>query len=74
MAAETTTPPFRPGLEGVPATQSAVCDIDGLQGLLTYQIFSVEQLIYQLGEKDLRRAIEDVTEVKTQTSSVLALL
>ncbi|SBO44861.1 citrate synthase [Cyanobium sp. NIES-981] len=30
-------PPFRPGLEGVPATQSAICDIDGQKGRLTYR-------------------------------------
>ena len=36
--------PFRPGLEGVPATHSAICDIDGQQGLLTYRGYSVEQL------------------------------
>ena len=28
---------FRPGLEGVPATQSAICDIDGRKGVLTYR-------------------------------------
>ena len=37
-------PAYRPGLEGVPATQSAVCDIDGLQGLLTYRGYRVDQL------------------------------
>jgi citrate synthase len=37
-------PPFRPGLEGVPATQSAICDIDGLRGLLTYRGYPLEQL------------------------------
>jgi len=36
--------PFRPGLEGVPATQSAVCDIDGQRGLLTYRGYPLEQL------------------------------
>jgi regulator of protease activity HflC (stomatin/prohibitin superfamily) len=35
-----------------------------VQGLLTYQIFSVQTLVYQLGDKDLRRAIEDVTEAE----------
>jgi citrate synthase len=31
------TPLFRPGLEGIPATQSAICDIDGQRGHLTYR-------------------------------------
>jgi citrate synthase len=39
-----TTPAFRPGLEGVPATQSAICDIDGKRGLLTYRGYPIEQL------------------------------
>ncbi|MEB3263798.1 MAG: citrate/2-methylcitrate synthase, partial [Synechococcus sp.] len=38
------SPPFRPGLEGVPATQSAICDIDGKQGLLTYRGYDVDDL------------------------------
>ena len=37
-------PAFRPGLEGVPATQSAICDIDGTRGLLTYRGYPLEQL------------------------------
>jgi len=40
-------PPFRPGLEGVPATQSAICDIDGLKGLLTYRGYTVDDLVAQ---------------------------
>ena len=36
--------PFRPGLEGVPATHSAICDIDGQRGLLTYRGYPVEEL------------------------------
>lgn len=35
---------FRPGLEGVPATQSAICDIDGSRGLLTYRGYALEEL------------------------------
>ena len=35
---------FRPGLEGVPATHSAICDIDGQEGVLTYRGYSVEGL------------------------------
>jgi len=31
-------------LEGVPATQSAICSIDGNQGLLTYRGYPLEQL------------------------------
>ena len=36
--------PFRPGLEGVPATQSSICDIDGQKGVLTYRGYPVDQL------------------------------
>jgi len=36
--------PFRPGLEGVPATHSAICDIDGQQGRLAYRGYSVDAL------------------------------
>ncbi|MFZ9536059.1 MAG: citrate/2-methylcitrate synthase, partial [Vulcanococcus sp.] len=43
----TATPAYRPGLEGVPATQSAVCDIDGQQGLLTYRGYRVDELAQQ---------------------------
>ena len=39
--------PFRPGLEGVPATQSAICDIDGLRGVLTYRGYPLDQLARQ---------------------------
>ncbi|MFM9046802.1 MAG: citrate synthase [Cyanobium sp.] len=38
---------FRPGLEGVPATQSAICDIDGQRGVLTYRGYPLEQLARQ---------------------------
>jgi citrate synthase len=37
-------PAFRPGLEGVPATQSAICDIDGRNGVLTYRGYPVDEL------------------------------
>ena len=40
-------PAFRPGLEGVPATQSAICDIEGQWGLLTYRGYPIEQLANQ---------------------------
>jgi len=40
-------PAYRPGLEGVPATQSAVCDIDGKRGILTYRGVPVDQLARQ---------------------------
>ena len=44
-AAVSATPPsYRPGLEGVPATQSSICDIEGQKGLLTYRGYPVEQL------------------------------
>jgi citrate synthase len=35
---------FRPGLEGVPATQSAICDIDGRKGVLSYRGYAVDEL------------------------------
>jgi citrate synthase len=35
---------LRPGLDGVPATKSAICDIDGEQGLLTYRGYPMEDL------------------------------
>ena len=43
-AASPAPPVFRPGLEGVPATQSAICDIDGQRGVLTYRGVPVDQL------------------------------
>jgi citrate synthase len=41
---ETTGIVFRPGLEGVPATQSAICDIDGQLGRLSYRGYPLEDL------------------------------
>jgi len=38
------TPLFRPGLEGIPATQSAICDIDGQRGYLTYRGYDAASL------------------------------
>ena len=35
---------FRPGLEGVPATQSAISNIDGQQGILSYRGYRIEDL------------------------------
>ena len=35
---------LRPGLDGVPATQSSICDLDGQQGLLTYRGFPIAEL------------------------------
>ena len=35
---------LRPGLDGVPATQSAICDIEGQEGLLTYRGFPIAEL------------------------------
>jgi citrate synthase len=37
-------PAYRPGLEGVPATQSSICDIDGQKGRLTYRGYGVDEL------------------------------
>ncbi len=38
---------FRPGLEGVPVTQSAICDIDGLKGSLRYRGYPIAELASQ---------------------------
>ena len=35
---------LKPGLEGVPVTQSAICDIDGEKGELTYRGYSIAEL------------------------------
>ena len=35
---------FRPGLDGVPATQSSICDIDGQLGRLSYRGYPLEEL------------------------------
>jgi citrate synthase len=35
---------FLPGLQGVPATKSAISDIDGEKGILSYRGYSLEQL------------------------------
>ncbi len=35
---------FKPGLEGVPVTHSSICDIDGLNGKLTYRGYPIEEL------------------------------
>ena len=40
----TTNLVLRPGLEGVPVTQSAICDIDGNQGELTYRGYPIAEL------------------------------
>ena len=42
--AQAPAPQYRPGLEGVAATQSAICDIDGQQGVLSYRGYGVDQL------------------------------
>ena len=38
---------LRPGLEGVPVTQSAICDIDGLKGKLSYRGYPIAELASQ---------------------------
>ena len=38
---------FRPGLEGIPATQSSICDIEGREGVLTYRGYPIEELATQ---------------------------
>ena len=35
---------LRPGLEGVPVTQSSICEIDGLKGNLSYRGYSIGEL------------------------------
>ena len=35
---------LKPGLEGVPVTNSSICDIDGLKGKLLYRGYSIEEL------------------------------
>ena len=38
---------LRPGLEGVPVTQSAICDIDGTKGELRYRGYPIAELAAQ---------------------------
>jgi len=35
---------LKPGLEGVPVTNSSICDIDGIKGKLLYRGYSIEEL------------------------------
>ena len=35
---------LKPGLEGLPVTNSSICDIDGQKGKLLYRGFSIEEL------------------------------
>ena len=35
---------LKPGLEGVPVTNSSICDIDGQTGKLLYRGYSIEEL------------------------------
>jgi len=35
---------LKPGLEGVPVTNSSICDIDGYKGKLLYRGYSIEEL------------------------------
>ena len=41
---EQNTTLLRPGLEGVPVTQSSICEIDGIKGDLTYRGYSISEL------------------------------
>ncbi len=41
---EPTSIELRPGLEGVPVTQSSICDIDGIKGDLKYRGYSIAEL------------------------------
>ena len=36
--------PYSPGLAGVPAAESSICDIDGQKGILFYRGYSIEEL------------------------------
>ena len=36
--------PLRPGLEGVPVTQSSICEIDGQKGILKYRGYPISEL------------------------------
>ncbi|MBF2036028.1 MAG: citrate synthase [Leptolyngbyaceae cyanobacterium T60_A2020_046] len=38
---------YRPGLEGIPATQSAISHVDGQQGILEYRGIRIEELAQQ---------------------------
>jgi citrate synthase len=38
---------YRPGLEGVPATQSGISFVDGQRGILEYRGISIEDLAAQ---------------------------
>ncbi|MEM1292413.1 MAG: citrate synthase [Cyanobacteria bacterium P01_H01_bin.162] len=38
---------YKPGLEGIPATQSAISHVDGTQGILEYRGIRVEELAHQ---------------------------
>lgn len=42
----TDTPPFSPGLEGVPIARSAISLVDGEAGRLTYRGYSIEELTH----------------------------
>ena len=35
---------FKPGLEGIPATKSSICDIDGIRGKLLYRGYDIDEL------------------------------
>ena len=35
---------LKPGLEGIPVTQSSICDIDGQKGHLLYRGYQIEEL------------------------------
>ena len=38
---------YKPGLEGIPATQSAISHVDGQQGILEYRGIRIEELAQQ---------------------------
>jgi len=38
---------FKPGLEGIPATQSSISYVDGKQGILEYRGIRIEDLAQQ---------------------------
>jgi citrate synthase len=44
MEEKTAAIPYVPGLAGVPAAESKICDIDGQRGILFYRGYSIEEL------------------------------
>ena len=41
---KTTNLPLKPGLEGVPVTNSGICEINGIEGKLNYRGYPISEL------------------------------